>query len=157
MNIFEKCYLLITVCFHIKGFKASFRSLPKGKQIHFCSGDGSSIYETVVEYNENVKIVGTIRSYPKDVAICWMKGWRPLKLVDPKYVGSCCIDGKAVLHIKNVTEEDEDEYRIRAIEDFGGKQISDTLKIMVIGGNMISYSINKLLIVIIAKGSSELF
>lgn len=87
--------------------------------------------------------MGTIRSYPKDVKITWVKGSRHLNLVDSKYAGSYRLDDKFVLCIKNVTEEDEDEYRIRATEDLEGKQISDTLKIIVIGGNMISYSISK--------------
>lgn len=110
-------------------------SKAKEKQLSVLK-DGSSIYETQIEYKKSLEVKATIRSYPKDLKMCWMKGSKPLKLDDSRYAGSCCTGDQSVLCIKHVTKEDEDEYRIKAQRDFEGEEISDTLKLIVIEGNL---------------------
>ena len=126
-----------TVYTLIKGFRASFSIVSKAKEKHHsCLEDGRSIYETHIEYKESVEVVATIQSYPQDLTICWMKGSSPLKVDDSKYADSYCKDNLSVLHIEQVTEEDDDEYWINARDGFEGRKKSDTLKIIVIGGNL---------------------
>ena len=86
-----------------------------------------------VKYYEHFELQAKIRSFPKYLQIRWYKGSTVLDISRLKNYESSCKGDKAVLCIKNVTKDDEDIYRVEAVNGLGeGKSNAITLK--VIGG-----------------------
>lgn len=81
-----------------------------------------------------VKIIATVRSYPKHTSVVWKKGERCIDINQPKFDGSSVVGDCPFLCINNTKEEDGDVYTIEVQNEFGKGTSSEEL--FVIGGKI---------------------
>lgn len=76
--------------------------------------------------NEFVQLKATIRGFPKEYKVDWMKGGQYINTTDQKYTGSMINCSKSVLCIRNVGNDDNVdillEWRTHVVK---GKVVSD--------------------------------
>lgn len=82
--------------------------------------------------NEFVKFKATIRGFPKNYKVDWMKGGQYINITDPKYKGSMINGDISVLCIWNAKNADNGVYTVR-VENICGIGES-TERLEVIGG-----------------------
>lgn len=81
-----------------------------------------------------VKIIATVRSYPKHTSVVWKKGEKCIDITQPKYDGSSVVGNCPILCINNTKEEDGDVYTIEVQNEWGKGTSSEEL--FVIGGKI---------------------
>lgn len=86
---------------------------------------------------DDVEFKATIRGFPEDYRVKWMKDKRDIDITNPKYKGSKNNGDISVLSIKNVEEDDNAVYTIE-VENTLGKGLSSE-KLVVIGGIFFKY------------------
>lgn len=82
--------------------------------------------------NEFVKFKATIRGFPKNYKVNWMKGGQYINITDPKYKGSMINGDISVLCIRNAKNVDNGVYTVRVENICGIGESSERLE--VIGG-----------------------
>lgn len=80
--------------------------------------------------NEFVKFKATIRGFPKNYKVDWMKGGQYINTTDPKYMGSMINGSKSVLCIRNVGNDDNAVYTVRVANTFGVGESSERLEVI---------------------------
>lgn len=83
--------------------------------------------------NEYVKLKATIRGFPKNYRVTWMKSGQHINTTDPKYTGSMVNGDISVLCIRNLENDDNGVYTVRVQNTYGIGQSTEELE--VIGGN----------------------
>lgn len=89
--------------------------------------------------NEDVELKATIRGFPKQYRVFWMKNKRDLDTTDSKYQRRMDKGDISILCIKNVERDDDGEYTIEVYNELGEGESSETLT--VIGGKKKIYRI----------------
>lgn len=89
--------------------------------------------------NEDVELKATIRGFPKQYRVFWMKNKRYLDTTDSKYQRRMDKGDISILCIKNVERDDDGEYTIEVYNELGEGESSETLT--VIGGKKKIYRI----------------
>lgn len=82
--------------------------------------------------NEFVKFKATIRGFPKNYKVDWIRGGQYINITDPKYKGSMINGDISVLCIRNAKNDDNGVYNVR-VENICGIGES-TERLEVIGG-----------------------
>lgn len=83
--------------------------------------------------NEDIELKATIRGFPKQYTVIWMKSNQKINTADLKYKGSMNKDDTSVLCIKNVEMGDVGEYTITVNNKYG--EGTSTEKLEVFRGN----------------------
>lgn len=83
-----------------------------------------------VPLNEFVKLKATIRGFPKEYKVDWLKGGQYINTTDPKYMGSMIDGSKSVLCIRNVGNDDNAVYTVRVENTCGKGESSERLEVI---------------------------
>lgn len=73
----------------------------------------SQASETV--YEKPVKFKATIRIFPKQCDVKWLRGSQQIDINQPKYAGSSAVGANPVLWINEINKDDEGDYSIEVI------------------------------------------
>lgn len=73
----------------------------------------SQVSETV--YEKPVEFKATIRIFPKQCDVNWLRGTQRIDISQSKYAGSSNVGAGPVLRINDVNKMDEDDYSIEVI------------------------------------------
>lgn len=80
--------------------------------------------------NEFVQLKATIRGFPKEYKVDWMKGGQYINTTDQKYTGSMINCSKSVLCIRNVGNDDNAVYTVRVENTCGEGESSERLEVI---------------------------
>lgn len=79
--------------------------------------------------NEDIELKATIRGFPKQYTVIWMKSNQKINTADLKYKGSMNKDDTSVLCIKNVEMGDVGEYTITVNNKYGEGTSTEKLEV----------------------------
>lgn len=80
--------------------------------------------------NEYVKLKATIRGFPKNYRVTWMKSGQHINTTDPKYTGSMVNGDISVLCIRNLENDDNGVYTVRVQNTYGIGQSTEELEVI---------------------------